>query len=274
MRIWAVANQKGGVGKTTTALSLAGLLARREAKTLLVDLDPHGSLTAYLGRDTQGNRGGVYELFRRAVSGQGGDPGDLVVDTAFPYLYLLPASAALATLDRQLGNTEGMGLVLRRALKALEADYATVILDCPPVLALLVVNALAAAQRLIIPVQTEHLAIKGLERMVATLRSMRAVRGGRDLEYWVIPTMFDLRSNVCSQALKHLREMYSDAIWCGAIPVDPVFRESTTDGRPSLLMHLESPGVKAYSKLLQDLEAENRGRSGDELDSGTGAHVG
>jgi chromosome partitioning protein len=256
MRVWAVANQKGGVGKTTTAVSLGGLLAARGESTLLVDLDPHGSLTAYFGMDPERATSGVYDLFRQTTAG-GVHPETLVHETRFPHLQVMPASTAMATLDRQLGGREGMGLVLHRALTAMTERFDTVILDCPPMLGVLMVNALAACNRLLIPVQTETLALKGLERMLHTLDMIQRSRRIR-MDYLVVPTMFDRRTRASVQSLRKLRAEHADTLWEGMVPVDTQFREASTAGIPLPLMQPDARGVEAYDWLLRRLERDEK----------------
>jgi chromosome partitioning protein len=249
MRIWAIANQKGGVGKTTTAVTLGGLLAQRAVPTLMVDLDPHGSLTTYFGFDPDTMEQSVYSLFQNAPHP---DPGSLVRPTRFPNLFLLPASSAMATLDRQLGAREGMGLVLARALLQGAGRFEQVIIDCPPVLGVLMINALAASQQLLIPVQTEFLALKGLERMLHTLDMIMRARK-RPLPYLVVPTMFDRRTQASLDSVKMLRERFADVLWKSVIPVDTQFRDASQQGMPLSYINPQARGVIAYAALLNQL---------------------
>ena len=251
MRIWAVANQKGGVGKTTTAVTLGGHCAARGLRTLLVDLDPHGSLTSYFGFDPETLPTGVYSLFR-ADSLQPLQVAGLVRETPESALSLLPASTALATLDRQLGAREGMGLVIKRALAAVADRFDQVLIDCPPMLGVLMVNALAACDHLLIPVQTEFLAIKGLQRMLHTLAM---IERGRSLQvpYTIVPTMFDRRTRASVDSLRVLRERFADRIWSGVVPVDTQFREASRIGRPLGHLQPHARGAEAYGELLDSL---------------------
>ncbi len=255
MSIWAIANQKGGVGKTTTAVTLAGLTALAGEDTLLVDLDPHGSLTAYFGHDPDLVESGVYSLFHSSAVTQ----VNLVQPTPFEHLHLIPASTALATLDRQLGAQHGMGLVLARALNRLAGCFPRVIIDCPPMLGVLMVNALAACERLVIPVQTEFLALRGLERMLHTLNMIsRSLRRG--LPYTIVPTLFDRRTRAAIDSLRALRDEYTPALWDAVIPVDTRFREASRAGHPLSHQQPDARGTLAYAALLQfllDLERLN-----------------
>ncbi len=244
MKIWAVANQKGGVGKTTTAVSLAGVMQKRGHSVLLVDLDPHGSLTSYFGIDPDAVDPSGYELFQQTHNA-----GQVIRKSRFERLAFIPASSALATLDRQLGAKDGMGLVVRRALQEVSDQYDLAIIDCPPMLGLLMVNALAACEQLLIPVQTEFLALKGLERMVHTLNMIQKARKQK-LHYTIVPTFFDRRLKASIDTLRTLRESYEHNIWDGVVPVDTQFREASRVGVPLTIARPSCRGSRAYSSLL------------------------
>lgn len=254
MRIWAVANQKGGVGKTTSVVALGGLLAQRGKRVLVVDLDPHGSLTSWFGHDPDTIAHSVFDLFQHQGKVPDGLPAQLITDTPCKGLSLLPASTALATLERRMVGVEGMGLIISRALAQLWDDFDYVILDNTPSLGVLMVNALAAAQHLVIPVQTEFLAIKGLERMLHTLQMiMRSQKN--ELPYTIVPTLFDRRTQASVKSLNLLRKTYGEHLWRYAIPVDTKFRDASQAGVVPSELDAETHGVRAYSHLLDDLLA-------------------
>ena len=253
MKVWTIANQKGGVGKTTTAVSLGGLLATWGFRTLLVDIDPHGSLTSYFRYDPDVLEESAYSLFRAVAEKRPIDPISIICETGTEGLDLLPASVALATLDRQAGRLEGMGLILKNALDKLSGRYDYVVIDCPPMLGVLMVNALAACERLIIPVQTEFLALKGLERMLNTLKMILKARK-TDLSYIIVPTMFDKRTRASISSLRTLRESWPNDLWEGVIPVDTKFREASRAGIPPALFDPRARGVSAYTALLETIQ--------------------
>ena len=258
MIVWTVANQKGGVGKTTTVVSLAGILAQRGQRVLLIDTDPHASLTSYLEFDSDKLDGSLYELF------QVGKPSAeqvnrVTLKTRFDNIHLLPASITLATLDRVMGNREGMGLVLKRALLRVQDQYDYVLIDCPPVLGVMMVNALAACDRILVPVQTEFLALKGLERMMKTFEIMQ--RSKRDkFRYTVIPTMFDKRTRASLITLQSIKEQYGDEVWNAVIPIDTKFRDASLLHIPPSIYAPGSRGTYAYETLLNYLDAQERQR--------------
>jgi len=250
MKIWSVANQKGGVGKTTTVVSLAGIFALDNKKVLIVDLDPHGSVTTYFGNDPDSLENSVYKLFDNSSS----DVNSIILDTEVTNIKLLPASTALATLDRQLGKHQGKGLVLKKSLETIADDFDYVLIDCPPLLGILMVNALAVCEYLLIPVQTEFLALKGLERMITTINMVIQAQK-HQLPNIIIPTMFDRRTRAAIGILRTLREKYSTDIWQGVIPVDTKFREASQQGLPLSIVNPMSRGALAYEKLSQHLLA-------------------
>ncbi len=256
MIVWAIANQKGGVGKTTTTISLAGLLAQQGKRVLLVDLDPHASLTAYLGYQPDEIEVGCYSLFIDEKA----QIMPLINKTEFDHIDILCGSPALATLERQMGTRPGKGLILQQAIKAVESHYDYVLIDCPPILGLLMVNALAACRLLLIPVQTEFLAVKGLERMERTLAMINQSRK-KSLPYIIVPTMFDRRTRASVKTLRVLRDNFNKHLWSKVIPIDTLFREASQAGQPLSFMAPKAKGVIAFRALLKSINTTQKEQS-------------
>lgn len=242
MQLWTVANQKGGVGKTTTTLALGSLLAARGLRVLLVDLDPHASLSHLLDVAQQPTPRGSFDLFT--------DPppplAELLAATARDGLTLLPAQPALATLEKNSAGRTGMGQVLARALVAIAPGFDHALLDCPPTLGVLMVNALAACDRLVVPTQTEPLAVHGLDAMVRTARMVERSRA-RPLAIDVLATLHDRRPRIAQEALDDIIARHGADVHPGVIPLDTRLRE------PEHLLAARSEGTRglaAYAAAL------------------------
>lgn len=253
MKTWASINQKGGVGKTTSVVSLAGHLANTGKRLLLVDLDPHGSLTSYLGYNPDEVDTGVYALFNKPTTNPA-DVARLLLPTPIKNSYLLAASTALATLDRQIGSSQGAGkgLVVAKAIQSIEDKFAYGLIDCPPMLGILMINALAACDQALIPAQTDYLSLNGLERMMHTLEMVEKSLQ-KKTPYMVVPTMYDKRTNASLDALQKMKEAYRFNVWGSVIPIDTKFRDASKVGVPLPTMAPYSRGSLAYKKLLNFL---------------------
>lgn len=250
MRIWAVANQKGGVGKTTTTLALAGLLADAGKRVLVVDLDPHGSMTSYFGYDPDSMEHSCYDLFQHSGVIPAGLPQQLLRETSHENIKLLPSSTALAVLERQSPSKDGLGLVISRTLAQLDGEFDFAVIDSPPLLGVLMVNALAASEYLLIPVQTEFLALKGLERMVNTLRMINRSRR-QALPFSIVPTLFDRRTQASMTALGMLKKQYPETLWQAYIPIDTRLRDASRAGLVPSRFDKSSRAIVAYRALLK-----------------------
>lgn len=257
MQIWTIANQKGGVGKTTTTVTFAGLLAQKGKRVLVVDMDPHASLSTYLGLDSERLAHSIYDIFVTQKALEAEDVTKVVYRSKVENISIMPASMTLATLDRVMGSQSGKGLTLHKALAFLRQDFDYVLIDCPPILGILMVNAIVASDRVIIPVQTEFLALKGLERMMRTL-SIMSKQQAKPISICIVATMFDKRVNACIKAYKTLTQTYTEILWRGFIPVDTRFRDASDQQLPISHFASKSRGCFAYSKLLEDLISESR----------------
>jgi len=256
--VLAIVSQKGGVGKTTTAVSIGSLLASQHGKTLLVDLDPHGSLSSYFRNDPDHSGSGSAGLFERVLEGRPPALDDLVLPTPVDDLHVLPASTRLATIERRGAGTPGLGLVLRRTLAATSGDFEHILIDTPPTLGILMINALAACEQVVIPVQTDYLAIRGLDLVQRTLERVRRSRGW-DLPSLVVPTFYDRRTKAATEGLEELRRRYADTLWPGVIPVDSGIRNASTQGVPYPLFNRSGRAARAYAQLVDDLMTGRHG---------------
>ncbi|TZF88410.1 ParA family protein [Cognatilysobacter lacus] len=243
MQTWAIANQKGGVGKTTTTLCLARGLVDAGFRVLVLDLDPHASLSHAFRIPTDPPARGSYELFT--------DPTQMLSRlgraTAIDRLHVCPAQPALATLERRGASQPGLGLALGRSLHAARDAYDYAVLDCPPTLGLLMVNALAAADRLVSPTQTDPLALHGLRDMLRTADMVERSRR-RPLPRAIIPTLHDKRTRSGQQSLEQLHEMYGPLVSPDPIPLDTRLRDAAAVASGATLA---SRGADAYREALQ-----------------------
>ena len=252
MKIWTVMAQKGGVGKTTTVVNLAGALTAQGARVLAIDLDPHGSLTSYFGYDPEQDAGSVHDLFAAAATNEPCDITKLPRRTVVDKLEMITSATALVSLERRCGLVKGMGRVLTRHLPKLAERYDYCLIDCPPTLGMLVINALAACDLLVVPMQCEDLALKSLDRLMRTLELFGNC-SGRRLPHLIVPTMFDKRTRASRDTLLSLRCRQDINLWPEVIPVDTQLREAARLGVPLTRWQPEARGAEAYGRLLDTL---------------------
>ncbi len=251
MKVWTVANQKGGVGKTTSVAALAGILSSRGFRVLMIDCDPHASLTSYFGFESEELNYSLYHWFSEQPTSRK-QVDNMIIKLKNENISLMPASLNLATLDKKFSSREGMGLVVNKVLSLVEDDYDYVLIDCPPILGILMINALAACQFLLIPVQTVFLAIKGLERMMDTLNMVIKAQH-HSIDYKIVPTMFDRRTKASITALRNMRDQFGIHLWERVIPVDTKFRDASRLHRTPSHLYPGTHGVNAYQKLTDTL---------------------
>jgi chromosome partitioning protein len=253
-RILAIANQKGGVGKTTTAINLATALAMAGRKVLLVDLDPQGNASTGLGIDRQDRGAGTYALLI-----DGGDAISLLRPTLVPGLDIIVADPDLAGAEIELVGQERREFQLRHALLAPSlAAYETIIIDCPPSLGLLTLNGLVAADAVLVPLQCEFFALEGISQLVRTIeRVNRSLNPGLILQ-GIVLTMFDRRNNLSDLVAADARSFFGDRVYDTVIPRNIRISESPSHGKPVLLYDRNSAGALAYTKLAEELILRQR----------------
>ncbi|MDX1394339.1 MAG: ParA family protein [Gemmatimonadota bacterium] len=248
-RVIAIANQKGGVGKTTTAINLGASLAIAERRTLVIDCDPQGNATSGFGLRKDGGTAAVYDCLVGETS-----LADAVRDEVhFPFLSVVPASRDLAGAELELIERPNRERVLRERLAAVRDDYDFVLIDSPPSLGLLTLNALAAADSVLIPIQCEFYALEGLSQLLNTIR--RVQRGlNPDLEIeGVLLTMFDSRLNLAKQVVEEAREYFGAKVFETMIPRNIRLAEAPSFGKPIALYDVLSSGARGYLSLAREL---------------------
>lgn len=243
-QVVAVTNQKGGVGKTTTTINVAYNLAKSGKKVLLVDLDPQGNATSGLSLAKQG------VLIRDVLSGNA-NLGEAIKPTAFKNLFVVPTDAALATLETEIATAKDRAIRLKQRLA--DIDFDVVLIDCPPSLGLLTVNALTAADSVIIPVQTEYYALEGLGQLLETMKLVRQALNPKLSILGVVMTMHDTRTTLSTQVGQQLKHHFKERLFETAVPRNIRVAEAPSHGKPVGEFDKWSKGARAYKSLTKEV---------------------
>ena len=259
MRILAIANQKGGVGKTTTAINLGTALAAAGGRVLVIDLDPQGNASTGLGIDRKNRRITTYDV----LIGQAG-LREAVLPTAVPRLSIAPSTIDLAGIELEIGSMRDRAFRLRDALAALAAEptqedaYTYVLVDCPPALNLLTVNAMAAAHAIIVPLQCEFFALEGLSQLLKTVEQVKTALNPTLAIHGIVLTMYDSRNNLSDQVVADVRQFMGSRVYDTVIPRNVRVSEAPSYGKPVLVYDLKCAGSEAYLRLASEVIQRER----------------
>ncbi|HTD53349.1 MAG TPA: ParA family protein [Thermoanaerobaculia bacterium] len=245
-RIVAIANQKGGVGKTTTAINLSAALAALDRKILVVDFDAQANATSGLGFPRQKEGPNSYDVLLA------GEANGAVRETAFPNLHLLPSGRDLVGAEIELVDLDDRESKLKGAIGPLRAGYDYIFIDCPPSLSLLTVNALCAADSLLVPIQTEYFALEGLSELMDTVDRVRGAFNPTLVIEGIVLTMFDERTNLARQVAEDIRRHFGDRVYRTVIPRSIRLGEAPSFGKPVLSYDVKSKGAEAYLALARE----------------------
>ena len=251
-RVLSIANQKGGVGKTTTAINLGTALAAIGENVLIVDLDPQGNASTGLGIDRKNREHSTYDVLIGEATLR-----HAILATAVPHLHIAPSTMDLAGLELEVGHSRDRAFRLRNALALLNdgkpTDYSYVLVDCPPSLNLLTVNAMAAANAILVPLQCEFFALEGLSQLIKTVEQVKETLNPELTIHGIVLTMFDARNNLSNQVVADVREFIGAKVYDTIIPRNVRVSEAPSYGKPVLVYDLKCVGSEAYLRLATEI---------------------
>ena len=254
-KIIALANQKGGVGKTTTTINLAASLATLEKKVLVVDADPQANASSGLGLDIKSLDCTVYECLIN-----GNNPNDAIKQTCIEGLYVMPSHIDLVGAELELMNTENRETVMKKILEGIKNDYDYILIDCSPSLGLITVNSLTAADSIIIPVQCEYFALEGISKLLNTIRIIKTkLNPSLDIEGFLL-TMYDSRLRLSNQIYEEIKKHFHELVFDTIISRNVKLSEAPSYGLPAIMYDAESKGARNYLALAQEILKKNEKR--------------
>ncbi|MBQ2890360.1 MAG: ParA family protein [Clostridia bacterium] len=250
----AIGNQKGGVGKTTTAVNLSACLGAKNKKTLIIDIDPQGNTTSGLGLDPRNLSSSVYDCIINDMP-----MSEAMVKTEFDNLWICPSNIDLAGAELELVGKADREFLLKEAISEVKDDFDFIIIDCPPSLGLITLNSFAAADTILVPIQCEYYALEGLSQLTNTIRIIKkGINPPLDIE-GVLLTMFDARTNLSIQVVEEVKRFFGKKVYGSIIPRSVRLAEAPSFGQPIIVYDKNSRGAESYMELAQEVIDNNRG---------------